>query len=80
MAYDVGPSDAVFTTPFTFFATAEVIALTGATPVSVDIDERIFNIDPQELVKQVKRVIAEGELEPKGIIPVNLFGLSPDFD
>ena len=80
MAYDVGPGDAVFTTPFTFFATAEVIALTGATPVFVDIDPRTFNIDPDELSRQVERVSAEGVLKPRGIIPVNLFGLAPDFD
>lgn len=80
MAYDVGPGDAIFTTPFTFFATAEVIALTGATPVFVDIDPRTFNIDPSELAKQVEIIKSKGELTPKGIIPVNLFGLAPDFD
>ena len=80
MAYDVGPGDAIFTTPFTFFATAEVIALTGATPVFVDIDAKTFNIDPVELDKQVARIKLEGKLKPKGIIPVNLFGLTPDFD
>ena len=80
MAYDVGPGDAIFTTPFTFFATAEVIALTGATPVFVDIDPRTFNIDPAQLAKQVERVASEGKLTPRGIMPVNLFGLAPDFD
>jgi len=80
MAYDVGPGDAIFTTPFTFFATAEVIALTGATPVFVDIDPRTFNIDPIELEKAVSEVKAAGELVPRGVIPVNLFGLAPDFD
>lgn len=80
MAYDVGPGDAIFTTPFTFFATAEVIALTGATPVFVDIDPKTFNIDPSELGKQVDRVKSEGKLTPRGVIPVNLFGLAPDFD
>lgn len=48
MAYDVGPGDAIFTTPFTFIATAEVIALLGATPVFVDIAPRTFNIDPEK--------------------------------
>lgn len=80
MAYDVGPGDAVFTTPFTFFATAETIALTGATPVFVDIDPRTFNIDPKELLRQVERVVSEGKLNPRGVMPVNLFGLAPDFD
>ena len=46
MAYQVGPGDAIFTTPFTFIATAEVIQLLGATPVFVDIDPKTFNIDP----------------------------------
>ena len=49
MAYDVGPGDAIFTTPFTFIATAEVISLLGATPVFVDIDPVTFNIDPAKL-------------------------------
>ncbi len=80
MAYDIGPGDAVFTTPFTFFATAEVIALAGATPVFVDIDPKTFNIDPDQLAKEVSRVNEEGKLKARGIIPVNLFGLAPDFD
>ena len=53
MAYNVGPGDAIFTTPFTFIATAEVIALLGATPVFVDIDPETFNISPQELEKAI---------------------------
>ncbi len=80
MAYEVGPGDAIFTTPFTFFATAEVISMLGATPVFVDIDPRTFNIDPEQLAKEVSRVKAEGKFNAKGVIPVNLFGLAPDFD
>jgi len=49
MALDIGPGDAVFTTPFTFIATAEVIQLLGATPIFVDIDQTTFNIDPEKL-------------------------------
>ena len=49
MALDIGPGEAVFTTPFTFFATAEVISLLGAVPVFVDIDSKTFNIDPDKL-------------------------------
>jgi dTDP-4-amino-4,6-dideoxygalactose transaminase len=49
MALDIGPGDAIFTTPFTFVATAEVISLIGATPVFVDIDPITFNIDPKKL-------------------------------
>ena len=54
MADGVGPGDAVFTTPFTFIATAEVINLLGATPVFVDIDSRTFNIDPSQLEAAIK--------------------------
>lgn len=53
MAYGVGPGDAIFTTPFTFIATAEVISLLGATPVFVDIDPTTFNIDPQKLEQAI---------------------------
>ena len=49
MAYGVGPGDAVFTTPFTFVATAEVVSLLGATPVFVDIEPGTFNMDPDRL-------------------------------
>lgn len=79
MAWDVGPGDAVFTTPFTFFATAEAIALLGATPVFVDIDSRTFNIDPDRLEEAVQRVKQSGDLNPRGILPVNLFGLPADY-
>ena len=54
MAYGVGPGDAIFTTPFTFIATAEVIQLLGATPVFVDIDPQTFNLDPAALGQAVR--------------------------
>jgi len=53
MAYGIGPGDAIFTTPFTFVATAEVISLLGATPVFVDIDPVTFNIDPVKLEQAI---------------------------
>ncbi|MEI6313928.1 MAG: DegT/DnrJ/EryC1/StrS family aminotransferase [Syntrophus sp. (in: bacteria)] len=53
MVYGVGPGDAIFTTPFTFVATAEVISLLGATPVFVDIDPVTFNIDPVKLEQAI---------------------------
>jgi UDP-2-acetamido-2-deoxy-ribo-hexuluronate aminotransferase len=56
MALGIGPGDAVFTTPFTFIATAEVISLLGATPVFVDIDPVTFNIDPEKLEEAVVRL------------------------
>jgi len=80
MAYGVGPGDAVFTTPFTFIATAEVISLAGATPVFVDIDPRTFNIDTQKLAEAVAETERAGKLRPRGIITVDLFGLPADYD
>lgn len=56
MAYGVGPGDAVFTTPFTFIATAEVISLLGAMPVFVDIAPETFNLSPEALTKAVLAV------------------------
>jgi UDP-2-acetamido-2-deoxy-ribo-hexuluronate aminotransferase len=56
MALGIGPGDAVFTTPFTFIATAEVISLLGATPVFVDIDPVTFNIDPKKLEEAIVRL------------------------
>ena len=82
MAYGVGPGDAVFTTPFTFVATAEVISLLGATPVFVDIDPQTFNICPKALKQAIERICSEKgcDLTPRGIIPVDLFGLPADYD
>ena len=80
MALDVGPGDAIFTTPFTFIATAEVIALLGATPVFVDIDPSTFNINPESLGYSIQAVSANGQLKPRGVIPVDLFGLPADYD
>jgi len=75
MAWGVGPGDAVFTTPFTYVATAEVISILGATPVFVDVYESTFNIDCEKLENEIKKTISEGKLKPKAIIPVDLFGL-----
>ena len=93
MAYDVGPGDAIFTTPFTFIATAEVISLLGATPVFVDIDPVTFNIDPDKLNLAIEAVAANNPsihplpltgsrspLTPRGIIAVDLFGLPADYE
>ena len=92
MALDIGPGDAVLTSPFTFFATAEVISLVGATPVFVDIDPATFNIDPAKLDQAVRAVekgdsslhplpvTAGGTLRARAVIPVDLFGLPADYD
>ena len=136
MAYGVGPGDAIFTSPFTFVATAEVISLLGATPVFVDIDPITFNIAPVKLEQAIRALKANdpsihplpeigigppasslpkaesasasplpisginppahplpaalgappagtlmpASLRPRGIIPVDLFGLPADYD
>tara|TARA_Y100001980_G_C14548878_1_gene330377 strand:- start:958 stop:2076 length:1119 start_codon:yes stop_codon:yes gene_type:complete len=74
LAKNIGPGDAVLTTPFTYIATAEVIALVGATPVFVDIYDSTFNIDPDGIKDAVNFATKKG-LRPKAIIPVDLFGL-----
>ena len=75
MAWGIGPGDAVFTTPFTYVATAEVISILGATPIFVDVYESTYNIDCDKLEIEINKVIEEGKLKPKAIIPVDLFGL-----
>ncbi|HOD72912.1 MAG TPA: DegT/DnrJ/EryC1/StrS family aminotransferase [Deltaproteobacteria bacterium] len=91
MAYGAGPGDAIFTSPFTFVATAEVISLLGATPVFVDIEPDTFNIDPMKLEQAVDALEKKDPgihplprgfegLRPKGIIPVDLFGQPADYD
>jgi dTDP-4-amino-4,6-dideoxygalactose transaminase len=79
MAQGIGPGDAVFCPSFTFCATAEVVALLGATPVFVDVDEVTFNIDPQSLERAIALAKRLG-LKPKAVIPVDLFGLPADHD
>lgn len=79
LAWEIGPGDAVFTSPFTFVSTAEVISLLGATPVFCDIDEQTYNIDPEDLEKKINMVKEECKLKPKAIIPVDIFGLLADY-
>jgi len=79
MAWGVGEGDTVFVPDFTFFATGEVVAFCGATPVFVDVDRDTFNMDPMSLELAIKRVSDEGVLTPKVIIPVDLFGLPADY-
>ncbi len=79
MAKGVGRGDAVFCPSFTFCATGEAVALTGATPVFVDVDEATFNIDPASLKRGIATAKRLG-LRPVAVIPVDLFGQSADHD
>ncbi len=78
-AFGVGAGDAVFVPDFTFFASAEVVSLEGATPVFIDVDEKTFNIDVKSLEKAIENTLQEGKLTPKVIITVDLFGLPADY-
>lgn len=79
-AWDIKPGDAVFVPSFTFFASAEVIAIQGATPVFVDVDENTFNIDVADLEHKIDQTIKGGKLKPRVIVAVDLFGLPADFE
>ena len=74
MNCDIGVGDAVFTTPFTYIATAGAILQTGATPFFVDIYPKTYNMDPNQLNKAIQLSKKKG-LNPRAIIPVDLFGL-----
>jgi dTDP-4-amino-4,6-dideoxygalactose transaminase len=79
MAKQVGPGDAVLCPSFTFCATGEAVALTGATPVFVDVDEATFNMDTASLKRGIATARERG-LKPRAVIPVDLFGQSADHD
>ena len=79
MALEIGPGDAVFVPTFTFFATAEAVSLIGATPVFVDIDETTYNIDPAGVDAAIRAIAEAGELTPRAIIAVDLFGLPANY-
>jgi dTDP-4-amino-4,6-dideoxygalactose transaminase len=89
MALDIGPGDEVVTTPYTFFATAGVVARVGARPIFCDIDERTFNIDPDAVARFIDEqcIDADGGLvnrstggRIKALMPVHLYGQMADLD
>src|SRR5499433_217187 len=79
MAKGIGPGDAVICPSFTFCATAEVVALVGATPVFADVEEASFNLDPESLRRACAAALEAG-LRPRAVIPVDLFGQPADHD
>lgn len=92
MAWEIGPGDAVFVPAYTFFATAEVVALLGATPVMVDIDPVTYNMNPRDLEKAIAAVAARDAslyplprpalshaLTPRAVVAVDLFGQAADY-
>ena len=79
MAWGIGPGDAVFCPSFTYCATAEVVALARATPVFVDIHRDTYNMDAASLRAAVEGVVADGELTPRAVISVDLFGQSANY-
>lgn len=80
MIWGIGPGDAVFTSDFTYFASAGTSSILGATPILVDIDLSTFNMSPDALEEQIRRVLAEGKLTPRAVVPVDLFGQPADYD
>lgn len=80
MAWGVGQGDAVFISSFTFVATAECVAIVGATPIFIDSDPNTYNMDVNDLERAIIEVKNEGKLNPRAIIPVDIFGSPCDYD
>ena len=79
MIWEVGPGDVVLVPDFTFFASAEVIAQMGATPIFVDVNKDTYNIDIVDLEQKVQNIIIEGKSRIKAVIGVDLFGQPADY-
>lgn len=80
MAHGIGAEDIVFTSAFSFFASAEAIAILGATPFFVDIKENTYNISPESLEKAIENNNRIGKKQAKAVIAVDLFGLPAEYD
>ena len=80
LAADVGPGDAVITTPYSFFASAGCVSRVGAKPVFVDIDRETYNISPDQAAKTIENLSAEDRERIKAVIPVHLYGQCADMD
>ncbi len=80
MAWGIGKGDAVFVSSFTFVASAECVAIVGATPIFVDSDPNTYDMDVKDLERAIAEVKKEGKLTPKVVIPVDIFGSPCDYD
>lgn len=80
MSEGIGTGDAVFLPAFTYNATANAVLMAGATPVFVDIEPETFNIDPLDLELRIQQTLGAGELKPRAIMAVDLFGIPADYE
>lgn len=80
MAWKIGKGDAVFVPDFTFFSSGEAVSAVGATPVFVDVSSDTYNIDVHSLEIMIEKTIAKGELNPRVIVAVDLFGQPAEYD
>lgn len=80
MAWEIQKGDAVFVPDFTFFSSGEVAAYHGAVPVFVDVRKDTFNMDTVKLEEAIQKVLEAGELRPRAVLPVDLFGLPAEHD
>ena len=80
MAWGVKPGDAVFVSSFTFVASAEAPVILGATPIFVDSDPDTYNMNPEDLKRAIAQVKAEGKLNLKAVVAVDIFGSPANYD